>query len=114
LSSREKRRDAFTAIADPTRREILDLLLAHEILPAGDIAGHFSTASRPGISRHLRVLRECGLVNVERAGKTQNYTLNPQPLRDIRDGWIANFAAMETRSLAALRKRVEGPRKRTP
>ena len=48
-------RDAFTAIADPTRREILDLLRAHEILPAGDIAGHFSSASRPGISRHLRV-----------------------------------------------------------
>lgn len=112
MSSREKNRDAFTAIADPTRREILDLLRAHEILPAGDIAGHFSTSSRPGISRHLRVLRECGLVNVERAGKTQNYTLNPQPLHDIHDGWLANFATMQTQSLAALRKRIEGNRKR--
>ncbi len=105
-------RDAFTAIADPTRREILDLLLAHEILPAGEIAGHFSSASRPGISRHLRVLRECGLVNVERAGKIQNYTLNPQPLHDIRDGWLANFGTMQTQSLAVLRKRIEGNRKR--
>jgi DNA-binding transcriptional ArsR family regulator len=105
-------RDAFTAIADPTRREILDLLRAHDILPAGDIAGHFSSASRPGISRHLRVLRECGLVNVERDGKTQNYTLNPQPLNEIREGWLANFATMQTQSLAALRKRVEGNRKR--
>ncbi len=112
MSSKERSRDAFTAIADPTRREILDLLLAHEILPAGDIAGHFSGASRPGISRHLRVLRQCGLVNVERVGKTQNYTLNPQPLQDIRDGWLANFATMQTRSLAALRKRIEGNRKR--
>lgn len=105
-------RDAFTAIADPTRREILDLLRTNETLPAGDIAGHFSSASRPGISRHLRVLRECGLVNVERAGKTQNYTLNAEPLNAIRDGWLANFATMHTQSLAALRKRVEGNKKR--
>ena len=106
-------RDAFTAISDPTRREILDLLLAHEILAAGDIANHFSSASRPGISRHLRVLRECGLVNVERNGKAQNYTLNAQPLNDIRLGWLANFATMQTQSLTALRKRVEGNRSRT-
>ena len=105
-------RDAFTAIADPTRREILDLLLANETLAAGDIANRFSSASRPGISRHLRVLRECGLVNVERDGKTQNYTLNPQPLKDIRDGWLAGFATMQTQSLAALRRRVERDRAR--
>jgi len=112
LRSKEKSRDAFTAIADPTRREILDLLRARDVLPAGDIAGHFSSASRPGISRHLRVLRECGLVSVERTGKTQNYTLNAQPLNDIRDGWLANFATMQTQSLAALRKRIERDKKR--
>jgi len=112
LRSREKSRDAFTAIADPTRREILDLLRERDVLPAGDIAGHFSSASRPGISRHLRVLRECGLVNVERTGKTQNYTLNAQPLHDIRDGWLANFATMHSQSLAALRRRIEGTKKR--
>lgn len=105
-------RDVFAGIADPTRREILDLLLAHEILSAGDIAGHFSTASRPGISRHLRVLREWGLVSVERDGKKQNYTLNPAPLNDIRNRWLANFAGMQTRSLAALRRRVERIRPR--
>ena len=49
---------------------------------------------------------------MERAGKTQNYTLNAQPLNDIRDGWLANFATMQTQSLAALRKRIEGNRKR--
>ncbi len=100
-------RDAFTGIADPTRRDILDLLLTHEVLAAGDIASRFSSASRPAISRHLRVLRECGLVNVERTGKTQNYTLNAQPLKEIRDGWLAGFATMQTRSLAALRRKVE-------
>ena len=102
-----KARDAFIGIADPTRRDILDLLLAHEMLAAGDIASHFSSASRPGISRHLRVLRECGLVTVARSGKAQNYSLNPQPLKEIREGWLAGFATMQTRSLAALRRRVE-------
>ena len=97
----------FAAIADPTRRKILDLLLGHECLAAGDIANRFSSASRPGISRHLRVLRECDLVTVERAGKTQNYTLNPQPLTDIRDGWLARFATMQAHSLTALHARVE-------
>lgn len=108
MKAREKNRDAYTAIADPTRREILDLLRGSDTLAAGDIANHFSSSSRPGISRHLRVLRECGLVNVQRSGKAQNYTLNPQPLTDIRDGWLAGFATMQTRSLTALRRRVEG------
>jgi DNA-binding transcriptional ArsR family regulator len=112
LNGRARARDAFTAIADPTRREILDLLRLHESLAAGDIAAHFSTASRPGISRHLRVLRETGLVEAARDGKTQNYTLNARPLNDIRTGWLANFAAMQTQSLATLRNRVESRRSR--
>ena len=105
-------RDAYTAIADPTRREILDLLLTRGVLPAGEIANHFSSASRPGISRHLRVLRECGIVSVERNGKIQNYTLNAEPLNAIRAGWLARFGTMQTKSLAALRKRVEGERRK--
>lgn len=105
-------RDAYTAIADPTRREILDLLLARGVLPAGEIANCFSSASRPGISRHLRVLRECGVVNVERVGKTQNYTVNVEPLNAIRAGWLARFGTMQTRSLSALRKRVEAERRK--
>ena len=101
-------RDAYTAIADPTRREILDLLLTRGVLPAGEIANHFSSASRPGISRHLRVLRECGVVSVERNGKIQNYALNAEPLRAIQAGWLARFGTMHAKSLAALRKRVAG------
>ncbi len=100
-------RDAYTAIADPTRREILELLRSHGTLMAGEIAGNFGSASRPGISRHLRVLKECGVVTSKREGKSQNYTLNPQPLNDIRDGWLGNFAKMQVESLKALRKRVE-------
>lgn len=102
-----KNRDAFVAIADPTRREILDLLRDRGTLLAGDIAANFASASRPGISRHLRTLRECGVVTARREGKTQYYTLQPKLLDDIRSGWLANFAAMQTDSLATLRRRVE-------
>ena len=55
-------RDTYVAIADPTRRRILDLLHKKGVLAAGDIAGCFMTVSRPGISKHLRVLRDCGVV----------------------------------------------------
>ncbi len=73
-------RNAFVAVADPTRRRILDLLHEKGTLAAGDIAGRFASASRPGISRHLRVLRDCGVVDVRRRGKAQLYTLLAEPL----------------------------------
>ena len=82
-------------------------------MPAGDIAAHFAAVSRPGISRHLRVLRECGVVQARRTGKEQHYVLDPEPLVDIRDGFLATFARMQTDSLKALRRRVEGGRSGT-
>lgn len=100
-------RSVFAAIADPTRREILELLRDRGVQTAGEIATNFCSVSRPGISRHLRVLRECGVVTSIRQGKTQNYELNPVPLVAIREGWLAGFADMQTASLVALRKRVE-------
>jgi DNA-binding transcriptional ArsR family regulator len=101
-------RDAFIAIADPTRREILDLLRDRGPMQAGDIAVEFSDASRPGISRHLRVLRECGVVVAEKDGKAQVYSLEPAPLVKMRNGWLGRFGDMQTRSLKALRRRAEG------
>ena len=100
-------RDAYTAIADPTRREILDLLRDRGSLMAGEIAANFASASRPGISRHLRVLKECGVVTSRRDGKKHNYSLSPAPLHEIRDGWLGSFARQQVESLKALRKRVE-------
>ncbi|MFT4519939.1 MAG: DNA-binding transcriptional ArsR family regulator [Halioglobus sp.] len=78
-------RDAYVAIADPTRREILDLLLQQLIMPAGEIASRFQRVSRPAISRHLRILKECGVVQAVQSGKTQNYSVVVEPIREIRD-----------------------------
>ena len=100
-------RSAYKAIADPTRREILDLLRDRGTLSAGEIAAKFPSQSRPGISRHLRVLRECGVVTAHRDGKCQNYALDPAPLEALRDGWLASFGKMQSSSLSALRAKVE-------
>jgi DNA-binding transcriptional ArsR family regulator len=73
--------DGARAIADPVRREILELLHATP-LPAGSIAEHFAI-SRPAVSKHLRVLTECGVVEVTVAGRQRIYTLRPAPLAEV-------------------------------
>ena len=100
-------RDAYAAISDPTRREILDLLADHGVLTAGEIASNFGSVSRPGISRHLRVLKECGVVTSHRMGKSNRYVLDARPLAALRDGWLSRFSRMQTASLRALRRRAE-------
>ena len=100
-------RDAYTAIADPTRREILTLLRDEGTLAAGAIAARFPGSARPGISRHLRILKECGVVRCTRDGRRLRYTLDPKPLRDIKDGWLAEFSRRQVESLSDLRRRVE-------
>ena len=104
-----KTRDTYVAIADATRREILDLLAQEQVVSAGAIASQFRQVSRPAISRHLRVLKECGVVVSFRHGKTRKYALNPEPIQQIREGWLRNFSRMQTQSLAKLRAIVEQP-----
>ena len=100
-------RDTYVAIADPTRREILEVLLDRDVVSAGDIAAEFRGVSRPAISRHLRILRECGVVTSFRSGKSKNYALNPKPINAIREGWLSGFAGKQQQSLNALRDIVE-------
>ncbi|MCK2241993.1 MULTISPECIES: metalloregulator ArsR/SmtB family transcription factor [unclassified Crossiella] len=76
------------AIADPVRREIL-VLLRDGRLSAGEIAGRFEI-SRPAVSRHLRVLRESGLVQDELVGRQRLYTLDPQRFRELA-AWLVQF-----------------------
>lgn len=99
-------RDAYVAIADPTRREILDLLNNRGTTAAGEIAAEFSHVSRPAVSRHLRVLRECELVTASKQGKTQNYSLNLAPMNDIRS-WLKGFSGRQVNSLKTLREIVQ-------
>ena len=80
-------------MADPVRRRILELLLVGET-PAGTIAEAFPV-SRPAVSRHLRVLREAGLVRVRVVGQQRVYRLDTAPLAEL-DGWLDRFRPLPT------------------
>ncbi len=104
--------DAFGAIADPTRRSILDLLRDRRTATAGEIAASFSHASRPAISKHLKVLRRARLVEADERGREWHYRLRPAPLGEIYDGWLASFAPYWQRSLERLKRQVEAKGRR--
>jgi len=94
----------FQALADPTRRAVLDLLRRGS-QPAGAIAGAFPV-SRPAISKHLRLLRRAHLVREHREGRNRVYQLNPEPLRAV-DSWIEQYRSFWTVSLMNLKAFVE-------
>jgi len=95
---------AFQALADPTRRAVLDLL-RRGAQPAGQIASAFPV-SRPAISKHLRLLRRAHLVREHREGRNRVYQLNPEPLRAV-DSWIEQYRIFWTQSLNDLKAFVE-------
>ncbi len=92
--------DVFAAIADPTRRRVLDLLAAGS-RNAGDIAAAFPRLTQPGVSRHLRILRTLHLVNVTVRAQQRIYALNPEGLADLY-AWVAKYQAMWPETLDAL------------
>ncbi|HEX4197035.1 MAG TPA: metalloregulator ArsR/SmtB family transcription factor [Caulobacteraceae bacterium] len=87
--------DVFSALADPTRREIVAMLAAGE-RNAGDIAGRFDMAA-PSVSRHLKVLRESGVVSYRQDAQARIYRLEPEGLRQA-ERWMARqLAILEAR-----------------
>jgi DNA-binding transcriptional ArsR family regulator len=90
---------ALQALADPTRRRIVELLADGE-RSAGALASEFQT-SRPAVSRHLRVLRELGLVHARGEGTRQLYSLDPVPLAEL-DDWLGRYRGFWANRLDAL------------
>lgn len=97
----------YAAISDPTRRAILDLLLAQGATTAGDLARGFPHISRPAVSKHLRVLREAGLVRERREGREWHYLLDPAPIRQMYEEWFCRYEQFWQDKLVALKKYVE-------
>ena len=102
--------DVFAALADPTRRKIIELLADGGQLPAAEIAAHFPV-SAPAISQHLKVLQQTGLVSVERRAQQRIYRLNPQTMleleswaRGLRNLWNQRFDALEILLEQEMRK----------
>ena len=89
------RRDVFQAIADPTRRAIL-VLIATQAMTPNALAENFHS-TRQAVSKHIKVLTECGLVKQEQTGREIYYHLNPKKMKEV-DDWLEQFRAMwETR-----------------
>jgi DNA-binding transcriptional ArsR family regulator len=103
-STRRNSEATFQALADPTRRAVLDLLRRGN-QPAGQIASAFSV-SRPAISKHLRLLRRAHLVSEHREGRHRVYQLNPEPLRAV-DSWLEQYRMFWAASLNNLKAFVE-------
>ena len=100
-------KDAFAALADPTRRAILDLLRSRRTLNAGELAAEFPQISRAAVSKHLGILRGAKLVRARKQGREWHYELNPQPLIDVYLEWLLKFEELADESLEQLKKRVE-------
>jgi len=98
------------AVSDESRRTLLDEL-AHGPATAGELAALLPIA-RPGASRHLRVLREAGLVEVRREAQRRVYSLRPEPLAEV-DAWLGRYRALWEQRLDALHTEVaRGKRER--
>jgi len=95
---------SFAALAEPTRRTILDLLREEE-RPVGDLVVHLAL-SQPAVSKHLRVLREAGLVDVRVDAQRRLYRVRPEPLAEI-DAWLEPYRQLWSRSLDALGRHLE-------
>ena len=96
----------FKALADDSRREVLDLLYEREGRTLGELSEHFEM-TRFGVMKHLRVLEEAGLVTSTKAGREKLHYLNPVPIRQIHDRWIGKFSARATATLIDLKKSLE-------
>jgi DNA-binding transcriptional ArsR family regulator len=95
---------AFAVLAEPNRRQILDLLRERE-RPVGELVDALAV-SQPTVSKHLRALREAGVVDARVDAQRRVYRLRPGPLREI-DAWLEPYRAMWERSLDALEDHLD-------
>lgn len=95
---------AFDVLAEPSRRHILDLLCGRE-RSVGELVAELDL-SQPGVSKHLRVLREAGLVTVRQDAQRRWYGLRPEPLAEV-DAWLAPYRHLWARRLDALERHLD-------
>lgn len=98
------RRDVFQAIADPTRREIIGLL-AEKTLNLNSVADNFEI-SRPAISKHMKILHECGLVIIHKEGRERYCKANLHSLKDV-SNWVEKYRQFWDERLSSLKQFLE-------
>ena len=100
--------DIFNALADPTRRRLLDELYREDGQTLSALEARF-TMTRFGVMRHLRQLEEAGLVVTQRRGREKLHYLNPVPIRLVHDRWVSKYAEPWAAALSDLKDRLERP-----
>ena len=96
----------FKALADPSRRKLLDLLQAHDGRTLNDLCGQLDM-TRQAVTQHLDVLEAANLVATVRSGREKLHFLNPVPLQQIYERWIAKFEKPRLKALADLKRKLE-------
>ena len=96
----------FKALADPSRRRLLDLLHAHDGRTLSELCEHLDM-TRQGVTQHLDVLEAANLLAIVWRGREKLHFLNPVPLQEIYERWIAKFEKPRLRALSDLKKRLE-------
>jgi DNA-binding transcriptional ArsR family regulator len=97
----------FRALADPTRRRLLDALFARDGQSAGDLAAVAPEMTRFGVAKHLGLLEEAGLVTTRRESRSKLHFLNPVPIGLVADRWISKYAAPFTRAMVGIKSGLE-------
>src|SRR5690242_6994465 len=98
--------EVFKALADPTRRELLDRLRERDGQALSTLEEGFPM-SRFGVMKHLRVLEEAGLVTTQKRGRERLHFLNPVPIRLINDRWVSKYAEPWASALSELKQDIE-------
>src|SRR4051794_5376294 len=101
--------DVFRALADPTRRSLLDELFEEDGQTLGALEARLPM-TRFGVMKHLRVLEEAGLVVTKRRGREKLHFLNPVPIRLVHDRWVSKYAEPWAATLTGLKRQLEGER----
>lgn len=97
----------FKALADPTRRRLLDLLHDADGRTLSHLEAQVEEMSRFGVMKHLKVLEAAGLVVTRRSGREKLHFLNPVPIRLIHDRWISRYTERQVKALSELKHELE-------
>src|SRR6187402_260948 len=98
----------FKALADPTRRFLLDRLFTRDGLTLTELESELEM-TRFGVMKHLRILEDAGLVITQKSGREKRHFLNPVPIRLVHDRWIDKFTERRVSALTDLKKQLEEP-----
>ncbi|WP_035910994.1 ArsR/SmtB family transcription factor [Knoellia sinensis] len=97
----------FRALADPTRRAILDALFVRDGQTVGELVALFPEVTRFAVMKHLTVLEEADLVATEKVGREKHHHLNPVPIAQLADRWVSKYAQPFTRAMLDLQSAAE-------